>query len=309
MTSFTFYKSLIIGVGLIGSSIARALREYGVSSEIYGIDPSSKVLEKCENLNILTVGKRNIKDFSNQFDLIIICSPLSTYKEIFSSLNNFVTQPTIITDVGSTKVSVIQDYKDTCNNKFVQFVPSHPIAGLEKSGPEHGFTKLFKNRFCILTPISKNDGFIDQIRSFWESIGMKVEIMTADHHDRVLAMTSHIPQLIAYSIVFTANELESHIKDEVIKYSAAGFRDFTRLAGSDPIMWRDVYSMNKDAVIEMLGRFTEDLSTLQKAIRNNDTKFLENVFSSTKHIRKLIEEIGQAGSFDPTESGKKFNKS
>ena len=131
---------------------------------------------------------------------------------------------------------------------------------------------------------------------------MQIEIMDANHHDRVLAMTSHIPQLIAYSIVFTANELETHIRDEVIKFSAAGFRDFTRLAGSDPIMWRDIYSMNKESVIEMLGRFTEDLTTLQKAIRNNDTKFLENTFSSTRKIRKLIEEIGQAGSFDPTET-------
>ena len=135
-------------------------------------------------------------------------------------------------------------------------------------------------------------------------MGMKIEIMDADHHDRVLAMTSHIPQLIAYSIVFTANELETNIKDEVIKYSAAGFRDFTRLAGSDPIMWRDIYSMNKEPVIEMLGRFTEDLSTLQKAIRNNDTKFLEKTFRSTKKIRQLIEKIGQAGSFDPRESYK-----
>mgnify|MGYP003330178450 FL=1 len=129
--------------------------------------------------------------------------------------------------------------------------------------------------------------------------------MSADHHDRVMAMTSHIPQLIAYSIVATASELETHIKDEVIKYSAAGFRDFTRLAGSDPIMWRDVYSMNKNAVLEMLGRFTEDLSTLQKAIRNNDTKFLEKTFSSTREIRKIIEKLGQAGSFDPTETGQK----
>ncbi|SVC13957.1 uncharacterized protein METZ01_LOCUS266811, partial [marine metagenome] len=142
-------------------------------------------------------------------------------------------------------------------------------------------------------------------KQLWTSIGMQVETMDAEHHDRVLAMTSHIPQLIAYSIVATASELETHIKDEVIKYSAAGFRDFTRLAGSDPIMWRDIYSMNRGAVLEMLGRFTEDLSTLQKAIRNNDSKFLEKTFSSTREIRKIIEKLGQAGSFDPTETGKK----
>ena len=304
MIDSSFHRTLIVGVGLIGSSIARALREYEISSEIHGIDDNADVLAKCKDLNILTSGQKNLKNFNNQFDLIIICSPLSTYKTIFSSLNNFVKQPTLVTDVGSTKASVIKDYETVCNNKYIQFVPSHPIAGIEKSGPEYGFAKLFENRFCILTPINKNDDFIDHIKSFWESIGMQIEIMEADHHDRVLAMTSHIPQLIAYSIVFTANELESNVRDEVIKYSASGFRDFTRLAGSDPIMWRDVYSMNKDAVIEMLGRFTEDLTTLQKAIRNGDTKFLEKTFSSTKKIREVIENIGQAGSFDPTESKK-----
>ena len=248
MTNFIFQKTLIIGVGLIGSSIARALREHGISLEIYGVDSSSDVLEKCNNLNILSSGKKDINDFSCQFDLIIICSPLSTYKKIFSSLNDFVKKSTLVTDVGSTKVSVIQDYQDTCSNQDIKFVPSHPIAGIEKSGPEYGFSKLFENRFCILTPINNNEDFIKDIKSFWKSIGLEIQIMSADHHDRVMAMTSHIPQLIAYSIVATASELETHIKDEVIKYSAAGFRDFTRLAGSDPIMWRDVYSMNKAAV-------------------------------------------------------------
>jgi len=278
MTNFIFQKTLIIGVGLIGSSIARALREYNISFEIYGVDNNSDVLEKCKHLNILSTGKKDLNDFSFQFDLIIICSPLSTYKKIFSSLNNFVKKSTLVTDVGSTKVSVIQDYRNACSNPDVKFVPSHPIAGLEKSGPEYGFSKLFENRFCILTPINIDDNFINDIKFFWESIGLEIQTMTAAHHDRVLAMTSHIPQLIAYSIVATASELETHIKDEIIKYSAAGFRDFTRLAGSDPIMWRDIYSMNKEAVLEMLGRFTEDLSTLQKAIRNNDTSFLEKPF-------------------------------
>ena len=305
MNKLLFNRTLIIGVGLIGSSIARALRENNISSEIHGMDNNAEVLTKCQNLKILTSGKKNLKDFSDQFDLIVICSPLGTYNKIFSLINDFVKQPTLVTDVGSTKVSVIKDYRDVCNNQNIQFVPSHPIAGIEKSGPEYGFAELFKNRFCILTPINNNDDFIDRIKFFWEAIGLEIQTMDAEHHDRVLAMTSHIPQLIAYSIVATASELETHIRDEVIKYSAAGFRDFTRLAGSDPIMWRDVYSMNKDAVLEMLGRFTEDLSTLEKAIRNNDTKFLEKTFSSTKEIRKIIEKLGQAGSFDPTESSKK----
>jgi len=210
----------------------------------------------------------------------------------------------LITDVGSTKMSVIKNFKDVITNKHLRFIPSHPIAGLEKSGPEFGFAKLFINRFCIITPFEKDANSFKKISSFWDSIGMKVQTMDAEHHDRVLAMTSHIPQLIAYSIVATATELETHLKDEVIKYSAAGFRDFTRLAGSDPVMWRDIYSTNKEAVLEMLGRFTEDLSTLQKAIRNNDSAFLEKTFRSTREVRKTIENIGQAGSFDPTESDK-----
>ena len=299
-----FDKILIIGVGLIGSSIARALKEKNPVSEIYGLDKSQEVLSKCKDLNILTDSKENIDDFSIQFDLIIICSPLSTYNEIFASINNFITKHTLITDVGSTKISVIEDFNKNYTNKFIEFVPAHPIAGLEKSGPEFGLANLFENRFCILTPINKEDKCVELIKSFWNILGMKVEMMEAEHHDRVMAMTSHIPQLIAYSIVATATELETHIKDEVIKYSAAGFRDFTRLAGSDPIMWRDIYSLNKEAVLEMLGRFTEDLSTLQKAIRNNDLPFLEKTFRSTKNVRKTIEDLGQAGSFDPTESNK-----
>tara|TARA_B100001540_G_C15749350_1_gene616174 strand:+ start:136 stop:1050 length:915 start_codon:yes stop_codon:yes gene_type:complete len=304
MTNNLFNKVLIIGVGLIGSSIARAIKEYSVSSNIYGIDKSEKVIAKCKQLDLLDDIKKNIDEFSFQFDLIIVASPLGTYKEIFLSLNNFINKDTLITDVGSAKVCVIKDFEDRNKNSHLKFIPSHPIAGLEKSGPEFGFAKLFENRYCILTPKNVNDEFIQSIKSFWKTLGMKVEIMDADYHDRILAMTSHIPQLIAYSIVATANELEMHIKDEVFKYSAAGFRDFTRLAGSDPIMWRDIYDNNKDSVLEMLGRFTEDLSTLQKAIRNKDLSFLEKTFQSTKDTRKIIEDLGQAGSFDPTESKK-----
>ena len=297
-----FNKTLIIGIGLIGSSIARSLKDNNIASKIYGLDNNIDNIRKCEELDIVSTCKRSIEEFSMQFDLIIICTPLSSYKKIFSSINKFVKETTLVTDVGSTKVSVIKDYKDCCNNPFVQFIPSHPIAGLEKSGPEHGFAKLFENRYCILTPLKNDDSFLKKIKNLWESMGMKIELMDPQHHDRVLAMTSHVPQLIAYSIVATATELETHLKDEVIKYSAAGFRDFTRLAGSDPIMWRDVYSKNKEAVLEMLGRFTEDLSTLQKAIRNDDLTFLENTFRTTREVRKTIEKLGQAGTFDPTES-------
>ncbi len=304
MNKFLFSKTLIVGMGLIGSSLARAIKKQNISKEIYGLDNNFEVIATCKKLKILNHCKKDIKEFSTQFDLIIICIPLSEYKKLFSLLSDFITEPTIITDVGSTKVSVIEDFKSQRKNKFINFVPGHPIAGLEKSGPKYGFAELFENRYCILTPFEKENSAFNLIKKFWESIGMEVESMKADYHDRILAMTSHIPQLIAYSIVYTANELEENLRDEIIKYSAAGFRDFTRLAGSDPIMWRDVYSMNKDSVIEMLGRFTEDLTTLQKAIRNNDTKFLEQTFSSTRKVRHTIEKLGQAGSFNPTEKDK-----
>lgn len=306
MSDIKFNSVLIIGVGLIGSSIARAIRDYNLAKNIYGLDNSAENLKKCEALQILTKGADTLDSFSEQFDLVLICSPLSSYNNIFIELNTFIKQDTLITDVGSTKMSVIKDFKRSVTNHHLNFVPSHPIAGLEKSGAEFGFTKLFENRYCIITPFNNDEFAIKKITKFWNIIGMQVQTMNAEHHDRVLAMTSHIPQLIAYSIVATATELETHLKNEVIKYSAAGFRDFTRLAGSDPIMWRDVYSMNKEAVLEMLGRFTEDLSTLQKAIRNNDLSFLENTFRSTREIRKSIEDLGQAGSFDPTESNKKY---
>lgn len=297
-----FNSVLIIGLGLIGSSLARAVKEYNLSNNIFGLDSNQENLEKCQELEFLTKGFNNLKSFNCQFDLIIICSPLGTYRNIFSELNKFISTQTLITDVGSTKVSVIKDFKEIVTNKHIKFMPGHPIAGIEKSGPDYGFAKLFENRFCILTPIDSDLESIEKITNFWTSIGMQVELMDSEHHDRVLAMTSHIPQLIAYSIVTTATELEAHLKDEVIKYSAAGFRDFTRLAGSDPIMWRDIYSKNKEAVLEMLGRFTEDLSTLQKAIRNDDSAFLENTFRKTREVRKTIEKLGQAGTFDPTES-------
>ncbi len=296
------YKSvLIIGMGLIGSSIARIIKEKKIAQNVNSLDNNKLINNKTKKLRIVDKVYEDFNDISSQFDLIFICTPLSSYKNIFKKLNTFVKQPTLVTDVGSTKVSVINDFKSEINNENISFLPAHPIAGLEKSGPEHGFAKLFDNRYCIVTPINPNEKFIDSILNIWISFGMTIEIMEAERHDRVLAMTSHIPQLIAYSVVGTATDLEMQMKDEVIKYSAAGFRDFTRLAGSDPIMWRDVYDKNKEAVLEMLGRFSEDLLTYQKAIRNNDLKFLEENFLKSKKIRKIIEEIGQAGTFDPTE--------
>ena len=292
-------------MGLIGSSIARVIKQKKISEKVFAIDNDKTTINLTKDLNIVDEIFENLQNFSEQVDLIFICTPLSSYKNIFKELNTFIQTPTLITDVGSTKVSVINDFKSEIDNDKISFLPAHPIAGLEKSGPQYGFAELFDNRYCIVTPINSNDNSIELISSIWKSFGMTVEIMEAERHDRVLAMTSHIPQLIAYSVVGTATELETQMKDEVIKYSAAGFRDFTRLAGSDPVMWRDVYDKNKEAVLEMLGRFSEDLLTFQKAIRNNDLNFLENKFSKSKQIRKIIEQIGQAGTFDPTEKTKK----
>ncbi len=300
-----FETVLIIGMGLMGSSIAKAMHLKQLANNVYGMDKDPEVIKKCQEMNLVVKIKDDINKMDRQFDLIIIATPLSTYKEIFLTLNNYITKPTLLTDIGSTKLSVINDYNESITNKNLKFLPSHPIAGLEKSGPEYGIAELFENRYCIITPIDKKELFVDKITKFWEEIGMKIEVMDAERHDRVFAMISHIPQLIAYSVVATATELETQMKEEVIKFSAAGFRDFTRLAGSDPVMWRDVYSKNREAVLEMLGRFNEDLSSFQKAIRNNDLKFLENKFSQSKEIRKLIEDLGQAGTFDPTE-GKKL---
>ena len=305
MNNKSYNSVLIIGMGLIGSSIARVIKQKKISEKVFAIDNDKITINLTKDLNIVDEIFENLQNFSEQVDLIFICTPLSSYKNIFKELNTFIQTPTLITDVGSTKVSVINDFKSEIDNDKISFLPAHPIAGLEKSGPQYGFAELFDNRYCIVTPINSNDNFIEPISSIWKSFGMTVEIMEAERHDRVLAMTSHIPQLIAYSVVGTATELETQMKDEVIKYSAAGFRDFTRLAGSDPVMWRDVYDKNKEAVLEMLGRFSEDLLTFQKAIRNNDLNFLENKFSKSKQIRKIIEQIGQAGTFDPTEKTKK----
>ena len=305
MNNKSYTSVLIIGMGLIGSSIARVIKQKKISEKVFAIDNDKATINLTKDLNIVDEIFENLQNFSQQVDLIFICTPLSSYKNIFKELNTFIQTPTLITDVGSTKVSVINDFKSEIDNDKISFLPAHPIAGLEKSGPQYGFAELFDNRYCIVTPINSNDNFIELISSIWKSFGMTVEIMEAERHDRVLAMTSHIPQLIAYSVVGTATELETQMKDEVIKYSAAGFRDFTRLAGSDPVMWRDVYEKNKEAVLEMLGRFSEDLLTFQKAIRNNDLDFLENKFSKSKEIRKIIEQIGQAGTFDPTEKIKK----
>ena len=227
-------------------------------------------------------------------DLVVIGTPLSAYAEIGRGIGGALAPGTIVTDVGSVKAAVIRDLKPSLP-AGVHLVPGHPVAGTEHSGPEAGFAELFQDRWCILTPPADADGdAVERVRRLWQRAGMRVVTMDAEHHDKVLAITSHLPHLIAYTIVGTATDLEEMLKSEVIKFSAGGFRDFTRIAASDPVMWRDIFLNNREAVLEMLQRFSEDLTALQRAIRWGEGERLEELFSRTRAIRRSIIEAKQA---------------
>jgi len=224
---------------------------------------------------------------------VILCSPVGSYKELAAAIAPYLKQGAILSDVGSVKSAVIRDVAPALP-KGVHFLPAHPIAGTEQSGPDAGFASLFDHRWCIITPLPGADaGALSKLKQFWEACGSQVEVMDAAHHDLVLAMTSHVPHLIAYNIVGTAHDLEKVAEGEVIKFSAGGFRDFTRIAASDPVMWRDVFLNNRDAVLEVLGRFNEDLSLLQRAVRDGNGDALLELFTRTRAIRRSIVDIGQ----------------
>jgi cyclohexadieny/prephenate dehydrogenase len=224
---------------------------------------------------------------------VILCSPVGSYKQIAAAIAPALKPGAILSDVGSVKSAVVKDVSPFVP-KGVHFLPAHPIAGTEESGPDAGFASLFDHRWCIITPPSGADKHaVAQLKQFWESCGSQVEVMDASHHDLVLAMTSHVPHLIAYNIVGTAHDLEKVTEGEVIKFSAGGFRDFTRIAASDPVMWRDVFLNNRDAVLEVLGRFNEDLSLLQRAVRDGNADVLLELFTRTRAIRRSIVDIGQ----------------
>ena len=226
-------------------------------------------------------------------DLVIICTPLSAYAEIATKISGSLKSGSIVSDVGSVKRVTMEAIFPHLPS-FVHLVPGHPIAGTENSGPEAGFDTLFEDRWVVLTPPEgTNKRAIESVSQFWKLLGSKIEIMDAEHHDQVLAITSHVPHLIAYTIVGTATDLEERLKSEVIKFSASGFRDFTRIAASDPVMWRDIFLNNKEAVLEMLGRLTEDLSGLQRAIRDGDGEALQKLFERTREIRRGVVEAGQ----------------
>ena len=299
-----FKKVCIIGCGLIGSSISRAIKKNKLAGKIVSSNRSDVTNKKIITLNVVDEASSDTKKMVQGSDLVIIATPLSSYKDVILKIKSSLKNGAILTDVGSVKKKIISLIENKIP-KNISWISSHPIAGTENSGPEAGFASLFEGRWCVITPTDDtSESAIDQVTNLWRRVGSKVDIMTPAHHDKVLAITSHIPHLIAFNIVGTVADLEDDTKMEAVKYAAGGFRDFTRIAASDPEMWRDVFMENREAVLEMLGRFNEDLSSFQKAIRNNDLKFLESKFSKSKEIRKLIEDLGQAGTFDPTESKK-----
>jgi cyclohexadieny/prephenate dehydrogenase len=288
-----FDRVALIGFGLIGGSIARAAREQGLAKEIVTTARSAKTRARVAELGIVDRVVETSAEAADGADLVILCIPVGACGAVAQEIAGHLKQGAIISDVGSVKGAVVKEMGPHLP-RGVHFVPAHPVAGTEHSGPDSGFAELFINRWCILTPPEGTEpGAVEKLRAFWAALGAKVEIMTPEHHDLVLAITSHLPHLIAYTIVGTADELAQVTSSEVIKFSAGGFRDFTRIAASDPTMWRDVFLANKDAVLEMLGTFNEDLSKLTRAIRRGDGEALFDHFTRTRAIRRGIVEIGQ----------------
>ena len=288
-----FQKIALIGFGLIGGSIARAARAQGLAGEIVTTARSARTRARVAELGIVDRVVESNAEAVKDADLVILCIPVGACGPVAQEIADYLKPGAIVSDVGSVKGAVVREMAPYLP-EGVHFVPAHPVAGTEHSGPDSGFAELFINRWCILTPPEGTDPkAVERLRAFWAALGARVEIMTPDHHDLVLAITSHLPHLIAYTIVGTADELEGVTQSEVLKFSAGGFRDFTRIAASDPTMWRDVFLTNKDAVLEMLGTFTEDLSKLTRAIRRGDGEALFEHFTRTRAIRRGIVEIGQ----------------
>ena len=288
-----FDRVALIGIGLIGSSLAHAIRKLKLAHEITGYARSEATRAKALELGLVDRVYPSAAEAVKDADLVILCSPVGTYGALAQEISETMKSGAILTDVGSVKAAVVKDVLPHVP-QGVHFIPGHPIAGTEQSGPESGFAELFANRWCIITPLPDADPTaVERLVEFWRACGSNVELMTPEHHDLVLAITSHLPHLIAYNIVSTAADLEEVTSSEVIKYSAGGFRDFTRIAASDPTMWRDVFLNNKDAVLEMLGRFSEDLSALQRAIRWGDGDMLFDVFTRSRQVRRSIIAAGQ----------------
>lgn len=292
-TSAPFDKVALIGIGLIGSSISHAMRRAGLARTIVGYAKTEATRATALRLGLIETACATAAEAVAGADLVILCVPVGACGPVAAEIGPHLAQGAILTDVGSVKGAIVRDVAPHVP-AGVHFVPGHPIAGTEHSGPEAGFAELFDGRWCILTPPPGADAAaVDRLRATWAAMGSNVEIMGAEHHDLVLAITSHVPHLIAFNIVNTAAHLERVTDSEVIKFSAGGFRDFTRIAASDPTMWRDVFLNNKEAVLEMLGRFSEDLINLQRAIRYGDGDELFETFARARAVRKSIIQAGQ----------------
>jgi cyclohexadieny/prephenate dehydrogenase len=293
MAEPVFSRVALVGAGLIGSSIARAARDYGAAREVAIVDASASVMARVRELGIADEASGDVSRALEGADLVVICTPVGACAAVAATLAPHLAPGAILSDVGSVKSAVVAQVAPHVP-PGVQFIPAHPLAGTEFSGPDAGFASLFQNRWCILTPPDGADArAVSRLADFRTRIGARVETMSAEHHDKVLALTSHLPHLIAYNIVGTADDFGEQTRSEVIKFSASGFRDFTRIAASDPIMWRDIFLNNREAVLEMLGRFNEDLSALQRMIRRGDGDGLFAFFTRTRAIRRSIIEQGQ----------------
>lgn len=291
--SIIFEKIALIGVGLIGSSIAQAARRKNIVSQISVATRREDTLTEARSINIADEYFLDAAEAVLDADLVVLCAPVGAFENIMKTIVPNLKPGAILTDVGSVKGHVARVLGPLVPTG-VHFIPGHPMAGTEHSGPLAGFSSLFEGRWCILTPDDNVDrGAVSALTNFWLALGSQVELMDAKHHDLVVAITSHVPHLVAYNIVGTADDMEIVSKSEVIKFSAGGFRDFTRIAASDPVMWRDVFLTNREAVLEMLGRFLEDLSVLQRAVRNGDGDVLEDLFTRTREIRRSIIDAGQ----------------
>jgi cyclohexadieny/prephenate dehydrogenase len=288
-----FDRIALVGIGLIGSSLARVVRREKSAGHIAISTRSAATLKRAEELKLGDSYHSDIAEGVRDADLVIVSVPVGSSGEVAEIMAPALKPGAIVTDVGSTKGSVIAQMQPHIP-AGVHFIPGHPLAGTEKSGPDAGFAALFENRWCIFTPLPDTDPeALEKLSEFWRACGSNIDVMDPQHHDMVLAIVSHLPHIIAYNIVGTADDLQNVSKSEVIKYAASGFRDFTRLAASDPTMWRDVCLHNRDAILEMLSRFSEDLASLQRAIRWGDGQKLFDLFTHTRGVRRSIIDAGQ----------------
>jgi cyclohexadieny/prephenate dehydrogenase len=290
-----FNRAAFVGIGLIGSSLSRAIKARGLAKNVVAFDLADGVASHAAAIGAIDQATATLKEALSGTDLVVVSTPVGVMPRVLEDIAAHAENGALIIDVGSVKGAVVEAASRVATGAHI--VPCHPVAGTEKSGPEAGFATLFEGRWCILTPLPREDAAykaaVDKAAALWRGVGSEVEIMDAAHHDLALAITSHLPHLIAFTLVGAADDLESVAEAEIIKYSAGGFRDFTRIAASDPVMWRDVFLNNREAVLEVLGRFTEELALLQRAIRWGDAEQLTKVFTRGREIRRAIVAAGQ----------------